>query len=99
VSAIGSISQTIRDINGIATAIAVAVEQQDSATREISRSVQQAAVGTSDVSKNIAGASHAAEQSRSLADGMMVASSELKRNATALFDSVDSFLAGLRDAA
>jgi methyl-accepting chemotaxis protein len=99
VSAIGSISQTIRDINGIATTIAAAVEQQDSATREISRSVQQAAVGTSEVSKNIAGASHAAEQSRSLADGMMVASTELKRNATALFDSVDSFLAGLRDAA
>jgi hypothetical protein len=29
----------------------------------------------------------------------MVASTQLKRNATALFDSVDSFLAGLRDAA
>jgi methyl-accepting chemotaxis protein len=99
VSAIGSISQTIRDISGIATTIAAAVEQQDSATREISRSVQQAAVGTSEVSKNVAGASHAAEQSRSLADSVMVASSQLKRNATALFDSVDTFLAGLRDAA
>jgi hypothetical protein len=33
VSAIGSISQTIRDISGIATTIAAAVEQQDSATR------------------------------------------------------------------
>ena len=99
VSAIGSISQTIRDISGIATTIAAAVEEQDSATREIARSVQQAAVGTSEVSKNVAGASHAAEQSRSLADGVMVASTELKRHATALFDSVDSFLAGLRDAA
>jgi methyl-accepting chemotaxis protein len=99
VSAIGSISQTIRDISGIATTIAAAVEQQDSATREISRSVQQAAVGTSEVSKNVAGASRAAEQSRSLADGVMVASGQLKRNATALFDSVDTFLAGLRDAA
>jgi methyl-accepting chemotaxis protein len=99
VSAIGSISQTIRDISGIAITIAAAVEQQDSATREISRSVQQAAVGTSEVSKNVAGASHAAEQSRSLADSVMVASTQLKRNATALFDSVDSFLAGLRDAA
>ncbi len=99
VSAIGSISQTIRDISGIASTIAAAVEEQDSATREIARSVQQAAVGTSEVSKNVAGASHAAEQSRSLADGVMVASTQLKRHATALFDSVDSFLAGLRDAA
>jgi len=99
VSAIGGISQTIRDISGIAATIAAAVEEQDSATREIARSVQQAAVGTSEVSKNVAGASHAAEQSRSLADGVMVASTQLKRHATALFDSVDSFLAGLRDAA
>jgi hypothetical protein len=29
---------------------------------------------------------------------VMVASAQLKRNATALFDSVDTFLAGLRDA-
>ena len=99
VAAIGSISQTIRDVSGIAITIAAAVEEQDSATREIARSVQQAAVGTSEVSKNVAGASHAAEQSRSLADGVMVASSQLKRNATALSDSVDTFLAGLRDAA
>jgi methyl-accepting chemotaxis protein len=99
VTAIGSISQTIRDISGIAVTIAAAVEEQDSATREIARSVQQAAVGTSEVSKNVAGASHAAEQSRSQADGVMVASSQLKRNATALSDSVDTFLAGLRDAA
>jgi methyl-accepting chemotaxis protein len=76
VSAIGSISQIIRDIRGIATTIAAAVEQQDSATPEISRSVRRAAVGTSEVSKNVAGASHAAEQSRSLADSVMVASTQ-----------------------
>ena len=43
VTAIGGISDTIREISGIATTIAAAVEQQDSATREIARSVQQAA--------------------------------------------------------
>ena len=99
VSATGSISQTIRDISGIATAIAAAVEQQDSATREIARSVQQAATGTGEVSKNIAGASQAAEQSRRMAESVMAASTELGRHADALFESVDSFLAGLRDAA
>src|SRR5882762_3979435 len=41
VSAIGDISNTIREISGIATTIAAAVEEQDSATREIARSVQQ----------------------------------------------------------
>jgi methyl-accepting chemotaxis protein len=99
VTAIGGISDTIREISGIATTIAAAVEEQDSATREIARSVQQAAAGTSEVSHNVAGASQAADQSRALANNVLVASGELNQHATALFESVDSFLAGLREAA
>lgn len=99
VIAIGGISDTIREISGIATTIAAAVEEQDSATREIARSVQQAAAGTSEVSLNVAGASQAAGQSRALADNVLVASGELSQHTTALFKSVDTFLAGLRDAA
>jgi methyl-accepting chemotaxis protein len=99
VMAIGGISDTIREISGIATTIAAAVEEQDSATREIARSVQQAAAGTSEVSVNVAGASHAADQSRALADNVLVASGELSQHAVALFESVDTFLAGLREAA
>ncbi len=99
VIAIGGISDTIREISGIATTIAAAVEEQDSATREIARSVQQAAAGTSEVSHNVAGASQAAQQSRTLADNVMVASGQLSQHADALFESVDTFLAGLRDAA
>jgi methyl-accepting chemotaxis protein len=99
VAAIGDISQTIRDISGIATTIAAAVEEQDSATREIARSVQQAAAGTSEVSQNVTGASRAAEQSRALADNVLVAAGELGQHASGLFKSVDAFLAGLRDAA
>jgi len=98
-AAIGGISDTIRQISGIATTIAVAVEEQGSATREIARSVQQVAAGTSEVAVNVAGASQAAEQSRALADTVLVASSELSQHASTLFESVDTFLAGLRDAA
>jgi len=99
VVAIGGISDTIREISGIATTIAAAVEQQDSATREIARSVQQASAGTSEVSVNVAGASQAADRSRALADSVLVASGQLSQHADALFESVDTFLAGLRDAA
>jgi methyl-accepting chemotaxis protein len=99
VDAIGDISTTIREISGIATTIAAAVEQQDSATREIARSVQQAAAGTTEVSRNVAGASQAADQSRVLADNVLVASGELSQHAATLFKSVDTFLAGLRNAA
>jgi methyl-accepting chemotaxis protein len=99
VTAIGDISTTIREISGIATTIAAAVEEQDSATREIARSVQQAAAGTGEVSLNVAGASQAADQSRALADNVLVASGELSQHAATLFASVDTFLARLRDAA
>jgi methyl-accepting chemotaxis protein len=99
VIAIDAISDTIRNISAIATTVAAAVEEQDSATREIARSVQQAAAGTSDVSQNVAGASHAADQSRVLADSVMAASGELGQQAKALLERVDSFLAALRDAA
>ena len=84
VTAIGDISDTIREISGIATTIAAAVEEQDSATREIARSVQQAAAGTSEVSHNVAGASQAADQSRALADNVLAASGELGQHANAL---------------
>ncbi len=98
-TAIGGISHTIRDISGIASTIAAAVEEQGSATREIARSVQQAAAGTGEVSQNVAGASAAAEQSRKLADNVLIATGELGQHSAQLFKSVDTFLAGLRDAA
>jgi methyl-accepting chemotaxis protein len=99
VAAIGSISGTIREISTIAATIASAVEQQGSATREIAQSVQQVAAGTSEVAVNVAGASHAADQSRALADTVLSASGELSQHASTLFKSVDSFLSGLREAA
>jgi methyl-accepting chemotaxis protein len=99
VAAIGGISDTIREISGIATTIAAAVEQQHSATREIAQGVKQAAAGTSEVSQNVAGASQAADRSRVLADNVLVASGQLGQHAAALFQSVDTFLAGLRAAA
>jgi methyl-accepting chemotaxis protein len=99
VVAIGGISDTIREISGIATTIAAAVEQQGSATREIARSVQQASVGTSEVSHNVAGASKSANQSRVFAENVLAASGQLSQHTTALFESVDTFLALLRSAA
>lgn len=99
VTAIGGISDTIREISGIATTIAAAVEQQGSATREIARSVQQAATGTSEVSVNVTGASQSADRSRALADNVLAATGQLGRQADALHESVDTFLASLRDAA
>src|SRR5439155_11456173 len=46
VQAIGGIAETIRRMNEIAGAVAVAVEQQTAATSEIARDIQRAASGT-----------------------------------------------------
>ncbi|MDR3516093.1 MAG: methyl-accepting chemotaxis protein [Azospirillaceae bacterium] len=97
VAAIGGISATIREISGIAVAIAAAVEEQDAATREIARNVHQAAAGTSEVSLNVIGASAAAAQSHHLADNVLVAAGQLSQHATALYAGVDAFLASLRE--
>jgi methyl-accepting chemotaxis protein len=52
-NAILGIGKTIDDINQIASAIAVVVEEQNLATDEILRSVDQAAQGTIEVMRNI----------------------------------------------
>ena len=52
--AIREIGATIGQINEIATTIAAAVEEQGGSTKEIARSVQQAAQGTQGVMQNIA---------------------------------------------
>ena len=60
VAAIEGIGKTIGEINDIATAIAVAVEEQASATQEIARNVEQAAADTSEVSFTVAAVTEAA---------------------------------------
>ena len=100
VTAIGGISDTIREISGIATTIAAAVEEQDLATREIARSVQQAAAGTSEVSVNVDRRQPVRRPvARRWPTTSAAASSQLGQQADALYKSVDTFLAGLRDAA
>ena len=75
VTAIEGIGSTIGEINGIASAIAAAVEEQGAATQEIARNVEQAAAGTNEVASSIthvtqaAGeAGEAAKQQLELAD-------------------------------
>ena len=59
VTALGSITRTIAQLNEIATAIAGAVEQQSAATKEIASNIAAAAAGTEEVSTTIAALSEA----------------------------------------
>jgi methyl-accepting chemotaxis protein len=62
VSAIGQISETMGEVDGYIASIAAAIEEQSSATNEISHNVSQAADGTQTVVSNIAGVTTATTQ-------------------------------------
>lgn len=84
VGAIGGITDTIRKVAEIASAIAGAVEEQSAATREIAANVTQVAEGTQQVSSSIAGVNAAAVQTSDASTDLLNASSELAQQAEAL---------------
>jgi methyl-accepting chemotaxis protein len=98
VSAIRNIGHTISEINEVTTAIAAAVEEQGTATREIARNIQHAAGGTSEVSSNIVGVSSASAQAGSAAGEVLSASGALRREADVLRSEIDAFLSNIRAA-
>jgi methyl-accepting chemotaxis protein len=98
VRAIESIGGTIGAINDIASVIAVAVEQQGSATQEIARNVQEAAQGTGNVSTNIRGVYHAVDETGTAAGKVLGSAHQLGDQTIALRTDVDRFLANIRAA-
>ncbi len=98
VTAIEGIGKTIGQINGIATTIASAVEEQGAATQEIARNVQQAAAGTSEVTSNISGVNQAAADTGAAATQVLSATSELSKQAETLRGQVEHFLSAVKAA-
>ncbi len=98
VAAIQDIAGVIGEVNEIATAIAAAVEEQGAATQEITRNVQQAAVGTQEVASNIAGVQQAANDTGTAASHVLSAAQELSQQAERLTGEVGEFLTGVRSA-
>ncbi|MDR3436173.1 HAMP domain-containing methyl-accepting chemotaxis protein [Telmatospirillum sp.] len=98
VGAIGGIVQRIADISEISAAIASVVEQQSAAAREIARNVQQAAVGTQQISSTIGEVRHAASETREASDHVLESSRSLSCQTQALKQVVVGFLGGVRRA-
>jgi methyl-accepting chemotaxis protein len=96
--AIREIGATIAQIDEIATTIAAAVEEQDGSTKEIARSVQQAAQGTQGVMQNITGVTQASGQVGTAAELVLGSAGELARQSERLKQEVESFLATVRAA-
>ena len=98
VKAMDGVKEIIARVNDIAAAIAAAVDQQASATREISSNATQAAAGTEEVARNIGDVSRAVEDAGSAASQVLATSSELAKQADALRRGVDQFIVQVRAA-
>ena len=91
VAAIGRIGEVIGQINGYQLTIASAVEEQTATTREMSRSVAEAAGGTTEIASTITGVSGAAGATTQSLGQTRIAVDELARMAAELRTTVGTF--------
>lgn len=97
-SAIRGVSDVIAQIDEIAATIASAVVQQNSATQEIARNVQEAANGTRAVNANITNVREAATEAGQSAQNVLSVSGDLARESGRLSDVIGATLAKMRAA-
>jgi methyl-accepting chemotaxis protein len=98
VAAIKAIGATIRHISEISGTIAAAVEEQGSATAEITRNVQQAAHGTTEVARNIVDVNHGAAETGSASAQVLSSARSLSHESNRLKAEVARFLVTIRAA-
>jgi methyl-accepting chemotaxis protein len=98
VTAIKEIMSTIGSMSEITGAIAAAAEEQGTATKEISRNVQQAAVGASQVSSGIVEVRSGATDTGAASSQVLTSAKSLSADGRRLKQEVDSFLAKVRAA-
>ena len=98
VAAIKQIGDTIGRMSEIASTIAAAVEEQGAATQEISRNVQQAAHGTTQVSSNIGDVQRGASETGSASAQVLSAAQLLSQDSERLKSEVSRFLNTVRAA-
>jgi methyl-accepting chemotaxis protein len=94
--AIDAISNTIAEISEIMSGIEVDTSQQRNATQDISRSVQDAARGTLDVSEHIVQITSTSSQTGRMASDARDAAVDLSQQAETLKKEVDGFILSVR---
>ncbi len=92
VSAIRDITQRMQDINTYTSAVAISVDQQESATGEISHNVASAATGAKSIAMALGEVASGVTQTRSSAETMLTASEEVEDATAKLRKEVEEFL-------
>ena len=98
VAAIKNVVEVITEIDQIGVAIASAIEEQGSATKEIARNIQQAAHGTQEVASNITGVQQAATDAGAAATQVLGAAEQVSQQSKDLASQVNRFLGDVRAA-
>ncbi len=98
VSAILSITDTIRQVGSINGTVASAVRQQSAATQEIARNVVEAQRGTANVSGTIHGIRHEVARTRDLAADLLKTATVLSGQGDRLKQDIERFFATVRAA-
>ena len=93
VMAIGTVGETIAELDKITTYVSDAVKAQVAATEEIARNVEQAFTGIREISINIHGVTDNAGETERHAGSTKAASDDMSREARHLAREVDAFLA------
>ncbi len=96
VGAVGAITGVIADMGEIAAAVASAGQEQNAATSEIARNVEQAAAGTQEVSANIQAVESAVQETGAAASQINASATELSQQAEYLRAEVGRFLDQVR---
>lgn len=98
VGTIRGIGETITRMDAISGTITTAVEQQRLATHDITSNIQQAALGTREVSETITGVTQAVSETGSAAVQVLGTAGTLSREADRLREQVARFLETVRTA-
>jgi methyl-accepting chemotaxis protein len=96
VAAIKEIGATIAHISEIAASVSAAVVQQGAATQEISRNVQMAARGSSDVATHIADVNRQAAETGAASSQVLASAGALAKESNVLTREVENFLRMVR---
>ncbi|HYD64778.1 methyl-accepting chemotaxis protein [Azospirillum sp.] len=96
VHAIAGVGRGVQEIEATIAATADAVDQQNAATGEISRNVQQAASGTQEVSQSAASVGTRSAETGAMAQNVLSAADGLSAHAEHLRRQVGSFIAQVK---
>jgi len=97
VQSIGHVSGIVARLNTISETVAQSVRQQEAATDEIARNVDQAAQGTMAVSQGVGHLAQAADQAGTASAQVLDTAAGLAHGANRLQQAVDHFVAQMRN--